>query len=120
MDMCNNAPDFAFEVSLVYKAAQINNEVTVTAKSNSATCRTCVPNECPSAAVVKSALDAVDTFTLDCDCASKSVTVNFKSPFRNGDCEKTPVSRIFMFTDIGQDRNRKVAPRCQHTGQVNY
>ncbi|KAF6249560.1 hypothetical protein COO60DRAFT_1466040 [Scenedesmus sp. NREL 46B-D3] len=117
LEQCNSWPTFSFEVSLTYTAAAISTGFARTGSSNTVTCKTCVVNECPSPLLVESELKKA--FSWECDCKTKTITVNFNSPFRRGNCEDTPVSRIFLFTDAVTDAAKSLAPRCQQTGNSN-
>ncbi|KAF6257058.1 hypothetical protein COO60DRAFT_1640236 [Scenedesmus sp. NREL 46B-D3] len=116
LEQCNSWPTFSFEVSLTYTAAAISTGFARTGSSNTVTCRTCVVDECPSPLLVESELQ--NAFSWECDCKTKTITVNFNSPFRRGNCEDTPVSRIFLFTNATTDATKSLTPRCQQTGGV--
>jgi hypothetical protein len=63
-------------------------------------------------------------FDTECDCKTKVCSVKFTSPFRRGDCGESPVSRIFLLTDLQVDNALKlktpgISPKCQHTGGVS-
>ncbi|KAF6257055.1 hypothetical protein COO60DRAFT_1655709 [Scenedesmus sp. NREL 46B-D3] len=118
LEQRNSWPTFSFEVSLTYTAAAISTGFARTGSSNTVTCKTCVVNECPSPLLVESELKKA--FSWECDCKTKTITVNFNSPFRRGNCEDTPVSRIFLFTDAVTDAAKSLAPRCQQTVRVMW
>ncbi|WIA23968.1 hypothetical protein OEZ85_013603 [Tetradesmus obliquus] len=108
LQQCNDAMSFSFKASLSYKAAEIDQGNVISKETSAVNCPICRPNQCPAGANLPPSLIA-DAFSLGCDCTTNTLTVNFRSHFRNGDCEKTPVSRIFMFTKTA----------CQMTGGVS-